>query len=207
MVVDASVSDAGEMQPAPSRRPRRLRRWLLYALLAVSGFHMLGTGSPIPLVHIERLHDPAAVTAIGEDSLQLRDGRKIRLPFIKRLPKSDPCFAKALAHGVEIAQGGAVFGLIDPIRQCGNDPTIFYRVRINLSELAGVLDPDGIDEVVVRRELIEEFKQNRYTRSRDRRGLPVGLLSSATYLRRYIYEASAEPARAEAVIARSFSLK
>ena len=99
---------------------------------------MLGTGSPIPLWHIERLDHPVGeITAIGDEALELKDGSTVRLPFIKRLPRTDPLLAKAVSRGVEVGQGGVVYGLVEPTRMCGNDPVVYYRVRINLSELDG----------------------------------------------------------------------
>ena len=202
MVSDPDFADTTEKKAGPNLRPRRRLRWVLYSLLALSGLHMLGTGSPIPLWHIERLNHPVAVRAIGDDSLELEDGRNVRLPFIKKLPKADPCFAKALAHGVEVEQGGEVFGLIDPPRLCGNDPNIFYRVRINLSDLAGALEPDGIDDAVVSPEGIKDFKENHYSRSRDRRGLPFYVKIMASRVRD-IYKYS--QAKDDPFIARTFS--
>jgi hypothetical protein len=204
MDLDPEFTDATGKKSIP--RPRRRLRWVIYSLLALAGCHFLLTGSPIPLWHIERLNHPVAVRSIGEDSLALQDGRQIRLPFIKKLPKADPCFTRAVTHGVEIADGGEVFGLIDPIRMCGNDPNIFYRVRINLSDLAGSLDPDGIDDAVVHPELIKEFKENSYSRTRDRRGMPFDVSSMASKLRRDVFRASAAAAKNEPVVTLRFSL-
>jgi hypothetical protein len=77
-------------------------------------------------------------------------------------------------------------------------------VRINLSELAGVLDPDGIDDAVVHPELIKDFKQNYYNRSRDRRGMPP-LLSLMVGRVREIYKHSASN-KEDAVVTRSYRL-
>lgn len=205
MVLDPDLADAGETTSIPAHRRRSRGRYVLYALLALSGFHMLGTGSPIPLWHIERLNHPVAVIAIGDDSLELQDGRNVRLPFMKKLPKGDPCFVKALARGVEVGPGGEVFGLIEPARECGNDPVIFYRKRINLSELAGMLDPDGIDDKRVHPEAIKEFKENYYSRSRDRRGMPIGFSSYVGLVRR-MYESSASKANDGPVVTRMLSV-
>ena len=156
--------------------------WVVYFFVTLSLMHMLATGSPIPLWHIEHLDHPVRVRNAGESSLELADGRSIRLPFIKTLPKDDPCFAKALVHGVEVTQSGEVYGLIDPARMCGNDPTIFYRKRVNLSDLAGVLYPDGIDDSVIHPEAkgVQGKLLHRLTRSKgnavwtlDEGGLPA----------------------------------
>jgi hypothetical protein len=204
MIADPDFADTTEKKAGHGRRSRGLLRWAIYSLLALSGLHFLGTGSPIPLWHMERLKDPVAVRAIGEESLELQDGRTVRLPFIKKLPNGDPCFAKAVAHGVELGQGGEVFGLVDPMRMCGNDPTIFYRVRINLSELAGVLDPDGIDDAVVHPELIKDFKENYSNRSRDRRGMPSQLSLMVGRVRE-IYKHSSSN-KEDAIVTRTYSL-
>ena len=123
---------------------------------------MLGTGSPIPLWHIERLHGAVEVKAIGDEALELKDGSTVRLPFIKRLPRTDPLLAKAVSRGVEVGQGGVVYGLVEPTRMCGNDPVVYYRVRVNLSELVGVVYPDGIDETIVHPDRIKDFKENNF---------------------------------------------
>jgi hypothetical protein len=205
MEMDPEFVDTTGKKAVPAPPLRRVGRWLIYSLLGCSGFHFLGTGSPIPLWHIERLNHPVAVRAIGEDALELRDGGQVRLPFIKKLPKADPCFVKALRHGVEVGPDGEVFGLIDPARMCGNDPVVFYRKRINLSDLAGVLDPDGIDEAIVDPEGIKDFKENSFNRSRDRRGMPFSLSIMASRVRD-IYKYSASKAKEEAVVTRTFSL-
>lgn len=205
MVPDPDFADTTEPKAGPGHRPHRFRRWAIYAVLALSGLHFLGTGSPIPLWHIERLNDPVAVRAVGDESLKLQDGRTVRLPFIKKLPKADLCFVKSVAHGVELGPGGEVFGLIEPRRMCGNDPTIFYRLRINLSELAGALDPDGIDNTVVDPELIKDLKESYFSGSRDRRGIPFNLSSMVGRVRE-LYKYAASKAKAEAVVTRTYSL-
>jgi hypothetical protein len=171
MVADPYFSREPMTKPAPRPRGPWIGRILLIPLLTFSGCHMLMTGSPIPLWHIDRLHGPVAVVAISREALVLADGRWVRLPFVKSLPKDDPAFAQALRHGVEVGDDGEVFGPIDPPRMCGNDPVVFRRVRANLSDLAGLLDPDGMDDSKIPPDAIQEIKDH-VIRSFDRSGMP-----------------------------------
>jgi hypothetical protein len=121
-------------------------RWLLlYPLLIVGGCHTLMTGSPIPLWYIEILDAPVSVSAASDDRLILQDGRTITLPFIKTIPHRNPLFKAAVANGIEVTSDGEVFGLMWSDRFCGNDPVVWRRMRVNLSNLAGALNPEGID--------------------------------------------------------------
>jgi hypothetical protein len=190
MVVDPYFSSRPMTKATPRRRWRWLGRIVLFPLLILSGCHTLLTGLPIPLWHIERLRDPVAVTVIGDGALVLADGRRVRLPYITKLPQDDPAFAQALRHGVEVDDDGRVFGLIDPPRMCGNDPVVFTRQRIDLSELAGVLDPDGIDDSMESPEEIQNLKENSSS-SRDRRGMPFDIMGRARRMR-LIYESAEE---------------
>jgi hypothetical protein len=195
MVVDPYFSPEPMAKPGTRRRASWLGRILLFPLLALSGCHMLLTGSPIPLWHIERLHDPVTVTAVEREVLVLADGRRFRLPFIKRLPHGNPVFVRAVSHGVEVGEDGRFFGLIDPPRMCGNDPVVFYRQRIDLSELAGLLDFDGIDDSIVPAEVIQVLKDN-YGWSPDRHGLPHNVMGQARRVR-LIFEAARERLKPE----------
>ena len=181
---DFSGDEGDEAGP----RRRRRRAWV-YPLLALSGCHLLMTGSPVPLWHIERLDHPVPVRAIGQGALVLADGRQAKLPFLKALPKGDPVFARALEHGVEVDGSGAVYGLIDPPRICGNDPVVFYRERVNLSELAGLLNPDVMDDSIVSPERIRDFKGLTHP-LRLRRGLPYDVMGQLRRVRS-IYESAA----------------
>ncbi len=40
-------------------------------------------------------------------------------------------------------------GLLQVKRICGNAPVVYTKLRVNLSDLAGVLDPSGIEEGIV----------------------------------------------------------
>lgn len=183
MEVDPYFSPEPMTKPGTGRRGGLLGRILVIPLLTLSGCHMLLTGSPIPLWHIERLNNPVTVTAIEREVLVLADGRRVRLPFIKRLPQENAVFVRALRHGVEVGEDGRVFGLIEPPRMCGNDPVVFYRFRANLSELASVLDPSRIDESVIPPEAIQEIK-DLTSRSFDRNGLPYFVTGQMARVRR-----------------------
>jgi hypothetical protein len=138
------------------------RRWLLlYPLLTVGGCHTLMTGSPIPLWHIEKLDAPVPVSTAAEHHLVLQDGRKITLPFIKTIPYDSPLFKAALANGIEITRDGEAYGLMWSDRFCGNDPVAWRRLRVNLSNLAGALSPEGIDPAFLHRETISFLAEHK----------------------------------------------
>ena len=204
MITDPEFSDIGKVKSKP-RTGWRWARWLLvYPLLGLAGCHMLMTGSPVPLWSTERLEHPVVVKSLTDKTLILADGRSVALPFIKRLPVNDPVFLTALKHGVEVGQDGEVVGLIRDYRTCGNDPFIWKDRRINLSDLAGFMDPDCIDASIVPVEVIKDLKENE-SRSLDHHGLPFLLLSKAHKMRS-IYEASKSRLDEEPYVIRSFSL-
>ena len=94
MTPDPYFTEVGKLRSVPASGWRWIKYIVLVPLLLCSGCHMLLTGSPIPLWYIESLHDPVAVTAIADEALVLADGRQVRLPFIKKLPKDDPGFVR-----------------------------------------------------------------------------------------------------------------
>jgi len=182
-------SGPAEIGAAKSKSPTSWRwvRWLfVYPALALAGCHLLMTGSPIPLWYSEQLDHPVDVKALTDNTLVLADGRSVALPFIKRLPKSDPVFLKALTHGVEVNQEGEVAGLIRDYHTWGNVPFLGTDRRINLSDLAGLLNPDGIDDSIVPAELIKDLRKNE-SRSLDSHSLPFSLVSKARSMRS-VYE-------------------
>ncbi len=140
MVVDPEFLNIGKVKSKPRTGWSWVRWLLVYPLLGLAGRHMLMTGSPIPLWSTERFDQPVAVTEVTDKTLILADGRSVSLRFIKRLPRNDPVFLKALKHGVEVGQDGEVVGLIRDYRTCGNDPFVWRDRRINLSDLAGFMD-------------------------------------------------------------------
>ena len=117
------------------------------------------TGSPIPLWYIEELQNPAKVLAVSDTSLTLEDGSEVELPYIQEIPESHGLFLKALKHGVEVRDDGEVFGLLNLRKLCGNDPVAYRRVRVNLSDLAGVLQPSGLNPEIVPEEMVSFFEE------------------------------------------------
>jgi hypothetical protein len=206
MVFDPEFSDIGKDKSKP-RSVWRWARWLLvYPLLGLSGCHMLLTGSPIPLWYTEPLDHPVRVKEVTDVTLVLADGSNVSLPFIKRLPKNDPVFLTALKHGVEVGQDGEVVGLVKINRTCANgDPFVWIGRRINLSDLAGFMDPDGIDDSIVPPDEIKFLKENE-SRSLDRHGLPYQVLDKAHKMR-LIYEAAKNRTEEQPNLIRSFSVE
>jgi hypothetical protein len=182
MIADPDFSDIGKVKSRP-RKAWSWARWLLvYPVLGLAGCHMLLTGSPIPLWYTERLDHPVRVKMVTEKSLVLADGRSVDLPFIKRLPTTHPVFLKAVKHGVEVGKDGEVVGLLTVYPICGNDPYHWYTKRINLSDLAGFMDPDGIDDSIVHPDDIKLLKEIE-SRSIDRHGLPFDVMGRIRHMR------------------------
>jgi len=153
---------------------RKIIRWfILYPALGLAGLHTMLTGSPIPLWHIEHLNAPVVVRSISETHFVLEDGRKVVLPFIKELPHDNPLFLASIADGIEVSPSGEVYGLMWLDRNCGNDPVVWRRMRINLSFFAGALHGAGIDESLIHPDVIayiqEDKRIDRYTFSRSHR--------------------------------------
>jgi hypothetical protein len=71
---------------------------------------------------------------------------------------------------------------------CGNDPFVWIARRINLSDLAGIMDPDGIDDSIVHPDEIKDLKENESGRI-DRHGLPSDVMGRIRHMRS-IYEAA-----------------
>ncbi len=136
-------------------------RWLvLYPMLVLGGCHTLLTGSPIPLWHIEKLKDPVAVKSVTKTHMMLEDGHSITLPFITALPHDNPLFQAAISDGIEISEDGTTSGLMWLDRSCGNDPVVWRKVRVNLSDLAGSLQPNGINESIVHPDAIAYLEEH-----------------------------------------------
>ncbi len=151
---------------------KRVVKFFVYALLLCSGCHMLRTGSPIPLWHLESLNSPLAVQEITNQFLLLENGQKVTLPMIQRIAASQPLFRMATEQGVEIQNDGEVVGLVWLERNCGNDPCVWSRVRINLSDLSGALEPDGIDPDKLSIETIQDLKMRAELLIGDRQHSP-----------------------------------
>ncbi|MFT5127727.1 MAG: hypothetical protein ACI8W8_001334 [Rhodothermales bacterium] len=130
----------------PRRSLCRCVCWLFVVpVLATSALHFLVTGSPVPLCRAQDLQKPLPVLDIQRSGLKLADDSVVALPGIKELPTSSVVFNKALAHGVEVDVAGHVWGLLRVQHWCGHDPYIYDRRRVNLSELAAALHPQGMD--------------------------------------------------------------
>jgi hypothetical protein len=203
MVVDPEFSAVGKDESKLKTRRPWLRRLLVYPVLALSGCHLLVTGSPIPLWYSEHLDHPVVVKEVTDRTLILADSRRVSLPFIKRLPKNDPVFLKVLEHGVEVGRDGEVVGLITIYPYCGNDPYHSRTFRINLSDLAGYMDPDEIDDAIVPVAAIEDLKENE-NRSLDHHGLPYFVMNKSRKMRE-IYEAAKNRSIEQPFLIRSFS--
>lgn len=141
--------DPPEAKDAAVKRSKWWWRLLLYPAFFVAAFNTLLTTSPIPLWYFATLDDPVKVMTMTEDHLVLADGRNITLPFIKKLPYDNKLFQAAIANGVEIMSDGEVVGLMRLDKWCGHDPIQWKRIHVNLSNLAGALRPEGIDESVM----------------------------------------------------------
>lgn len=205
MIADPDFSDIGKEKSKP-RKGWPWARWLLvYPLLGFAGCHMLLTGSPIPLWYSECLDHVVLVKELTDKNLVLADGRSVSLPFIKRLPRNDSVFLRALKHGVEVGQDGEVVGLLTVYRMCAHDPCVWVERRINLSDLAGFMDPDGIDDSIVHPDEIKLLKENE-GRSLDSHGLPFFVMGKAHNMRS-IYEAAARRVEHEPNLIRSFSVE
>jgi hypothetical protein len=204
MYADPDFSDIGKDKSKP-RKVWPWARWLLvYPLLGFGGCHMLLTGSPIPLWYTERLDHPVRVKMVTEKSLVLADGRSVDLPFIKRLPTTDPVFLKAVKHGVEVGKDGEVVGLLTVYPICGNDPYHWYTKRIDLSALAGFMHPDGIDSIV-HPDDIKLLKETE-SRSLDRHGLPFDVMGRIRHMQG-IFRAPKSPAEEQPKLIRSFNVE
>lgn len=138
---------------------KRIRRIILYPLLVAGGCHTLLTGSPIPTWDIEKLTSPVSVNAIKPDGLVLADGRKQKLPLVKRLPADDPLMLAAVKNGVEINENGEVFGLLWVRPICGNDPCHWIRRRVNLALLSAILLPNNFDEAEIPANVLAQLQE------------------------------------------------
>ncbi|HEV3167674.1 MAG TPA: hypothetical protein VGZ22_26960 [Isosphaeraceae bacterium] len=145
---------------APRRRWRAFRWTVIHPLLLLSGCNLLMNGNPLPFRwgYVERLSHPVAVRQVTSQALTLADGRGVRLPFIARIPHDNRLFAKAIKQGVEV-NGRGVFGLLRFRSTCGHDFHSSYTYRVDLSALAGALDPSGIDDSIVSPEVIANLKE------------------------------------------------
>lgn len=189
MIRDPEFGEIEEKVTARPRGWRRFRQVVVYPFLVLAGCRTIATGIPIPLVHLERLDHPSRVVEVGDRALVLEGGRELRLPFIERLPKGDPRFAEALSYGVEIDPEGEAWVLINSHPTCGNDPVILYRHRVNLSGLAGALNPRGIDGSLVSPEEVESIESRAEGFWDNPRRMPRDPRAMSMWVRRFFDEA------------------
>jgi hypothetical protein len=112
----------------------------------------------------DRLAHPMAVKNITPSALILANGRSLSLPFIKRIPIGRPIFDMALLSGVEVDGEGNAFGLLTVNASCGMTLCHHREIRINLSELAASVDPDGVDDSIVPSAVIADRRIRSYSR-------------------------------------------
>jgi len=148
---------------------RRLRWFVFYPLVVLCFVSIATTGVPIPFWHLETLDHPVKVRSVTRNHLLLEDGRTVPLLNIQELPVDDRLFQAALSDGVEVDPSGDVFGLLWVDRNCGLDAVVWRRHRVNLSHLAGAINPLGIDDVVPidAREFLQETCIDTQARQND----------------------------------------
>lgn len=168
---------------------------VLGAVLGCALFHMMLTGSPVPMWHIEALENPRQVVEVTDNAILMDDGNRLALPFIKTLPAEHAVFLEALAEGVEVDRDGEVIGLLRVKRICSNDPVVYSKLRVNLSDLAGVLNPSGIDNEIVTADAIE-FAQELYTSLSESVRIDAYLLLKMRGMRRLFQNTRDKPLQA-----------
>jgi hypothetical protein len=120
----------------------RLIYWPLILLGILASFHLLLTGSPVPLFRMERLHSPKDVASIEADAIVTTDGTRVALPNAA-LIRERPILAKdILERGIEVFPNGEIIGLFRIDHWYGNDPVRFHLARVNLASLTAHLEND-----------------------------------------------------------------
>ena len=122
-----------------------MSRWIYWPLILVGillAFHLLLTGSPIPLGIVDSLHSPKSVTAIEDDGVKTADGARANLPNASRIRERPLLVEDIFKHGIEVTPSGDVYGLIRIHHWCGNDPVRYHLARVNLLSLAALLEYD-----------------------------------------------------------------
>ena len=100
--------------------------WMNYYLL---------TKRIVPIKKIETLHNPVAVMGWSSNGLNLADGRIMKLPGIRSLPRESDALTEVTKRGVEIGADGRIWGLAKIHHWCGNDPVREHIARIDLSDM------------------------------------------------------------------------
>jgi hypothetical protein len=116
-----------------------------------------------PFTERDHLDRPVTVKDVTEKEIMLADGRHVSLPFVKRVPGDDPVFRDVLEQGVEVDGRGEAFGPVTVYPSCGMTAYRYVIRRINLSDLAGALSPDSIDDPAIPPDEIRLLKAIRQT--------------------------------------------
>jgi hypothetical protein len=97
-----------------------------------------------------------AVKSWIEQDLVLRDGRRVPVPGVARLPGSAKALASVTRRGVQIDGAGRVWGIIRTSSGCGNSMWAYYMNRVSVGDVVrffsdantnrrGVSGPDWFD--------------------------------------------------------------
>ena len=122
---------------------KKIFQILLFVGIIFFVLHLLFTGS-VPLFRINRLNNSKSIIGIQDNFFILSDGQRIILPNVKYIP-TNSIFEKAIMYGIEFdTKNNRAYGLLKINHDGVNNP-IWYDVRkINLSALAGLLDPNTL---------------------------------------------------------------
>jgi hypothetical protein len=101
---------------------------------------------PITRQHIDELDNPKTVSQIYPHGILLQDRTFVELPNITEIPVKSSVFQAALKQGIEMNQDGNVYGILKLWHSCGNDPIRLDLRKVNLSDLAAFLHPNGATE-------------------------------------------------------------
>ena len=88
-----------------------------------------------PIRKVDTLRSPIAVSGWTTQGLLLADGRTVQLPGFHTLPSESVALTEASKRGVEIATDGRVYGLVQVIHGCGNDPVREHIARVDVADL------------------------------------------------------------------------
>ena len=141
-----------------------------------------------PFVERDRLDRPVAVSKVTEKELVLADGRHLSLPLIKRIPKGDPVFQAVLEGGIEVDGRGEAYGLLTVYPSCGMTAYRYVMRKINLSDLAGALDPGGVDASAIDPEIIPLLKERKLAPRTPEKLRDVDYAFSGIHLLRHLRE-------------------
>jgi hypothetical protein len=86
------------------------------------------------ITKIESLKDPVSVAGWTSNNLLLADGRRLVIPNFRSLPSNSVALSEITKRGVEIGDGGRVYGLVRVHHWCGNDPVREHIARVDISD-------------------------------------------------------------------------